>query len=70
MTEKKIGTDNQPQEKFTDELLSDKELDNVAGGDAGSCGHDRLPTGRKEMDFGIRNYNKVPSSIDATSCGH
>ena len=30
--EKIIAADNQPQDKFTDELLSDAELDNVAGG--------------------------------------
>ena len=31
-TEKIIAADKQPQDKFTGELLSDAELDNVAGG--------------------------------------
>ena len=33
--EKIIAADNKPQDKFADELLSNAELDNVAGGTVG-----------------------------------
>ena len=40
--EKIIAADNKPQDKFTDELLSDAELDNVAGG---TIKNEENPTG-------------------------